>query len=114
MAQKEEELSKEAKALAEKLQRLSGKDTRVGHGIAKKMNEAGEKMGEAASAMSKGEAESAGVHGAQAGAALHSAVAMLENALLGRSQRVDVSKEDAPKQYETLISEYFRALSYDN
>lgn len=114
LALKEEELSKEAKALAEKLQRLSGKDTRLGHGIARKMNEAGEKMGEAASAISKGETESAGVHGAQAGAALHSAVAMLENALLGRSQRVDVSNEDAPKQYETLISEYFRALSYDN
>ena len=78
------------------------------------MDEAGEKMGEAASAISKGETESAGIHGAQAGAALQSAVAMLENALMGRAQRVDVSKEDAPKHYEALISEYFRALSYDN
>jgi hypothetical protein len=114
IAQKEQELSKEAKALAEKLERMAGKDSRLGHGIAKKVNEAGSKMGEAASAMSRGETEAAGVHGAQASASLHSAVAMLENALLGRSERVDVSKEEAPKQYETLISEYFRALSYDN
>lgn len=114
LALKQEELSMEAKALAEKLQRLAGKDSRIGHGIAQKMNEAGEKMGEAASAISKGQSESAGVHGAQAGAALHSAVAMLENALLGRSERIDVSPEEAPRQYEALISEYFRALSYDN
>jgi hypothetical protein len=113
IAQKEQELSKEAKALAEKLERMAGKDTRLGHGIAKKVNEAGSKMGEAASAMSRGETEKAGVNGAQAGAALQSAVAMLENAMLGRSERVDVSKEEAPKQYEALISEYFRALSYD-
>jgi hypothetical protein len=114
LAQLEAELGKEAQALAEKLQRLAGKDKRIGHGVPMKMQEAGEKMGEAASAMSKGETEAAGIHGAQAGAALQSAVAMLENALLGRSERVDVSQEDAPKQYETLISEYFRALSYDN
>jgi hypothetical protein len=63
--------------------------------------------------MSKGETEAAGIHGAQAGTALQTAAAMLENAILGRSQRIDVSKEDAPKQYEALISEYFRALSYD-
>lgn len=114
LAQKEEQLSKEAQALAEKLERLAGNDTRIGHGAAKKMNEAGQKMGEAASAMSRGETERAGIHGAQAGAALETAVTMLENAILGRSQRVDVSREDAPKQYEALISEYFRALSYDN
>jgi hypothetical protein len=114
LAQKEEELSEDTKALAEKLERMAGKDNRIGHGVPKKVKEAGNKMGEAASAMSRGETETAGVHGAQAGAALQAAVVMLENTLLGRSQRVDVSKEEAPKQYEALISEYFKALSYDN
>ena len=114
LAQREQELSKEAKALAEKLQRIAGKDARVGHGIPKEINEAGEKMGDAASAMSQGDTETAGVHGAQASALLQKAVVLLENALLGRAQRVDVSNEEAPKQYEALISEYFKALSYDN
>ena len=114
LAHRETELSKEAKALAEKLQRIAGKDARIGHGIPKEINEAGEKMGDAASAMSNGETENAGVHGAQATASLQKAAVMIENVLLGRAQRVDVSKEDAPKQYEALISEYFKALSYDN
>ncbi|MGZ8938986.1 MAG: hypothetical protein ACXW32_07225, partial [Limisphaerales bacterium] len=114
LAQREAELSKEAKVLAEKLQRMAGKDARIGHGIPKEISEAGEKMGDAASAMSQGETETAGVHGAQASASLQKAAVLLENALLGRAQRVDVSKEDAPKQYEVLISEYFKALSYDN
>ena len=61
-----------------------------------------------------GETENAGVHGAQATASLQKAAVMIENVLLGRAQRVDVSKEEAPKQYEALISEYFKALSYDN
>jgi hypothetical protein len=114
LAQREQELSKEAKALAEKLQRIAGKDARVGHGIPREINEAGEKMGDAASAMSQGDTETAGVHGAQASASLQKAVVLLENALLGRAQRVDVSNEEAPRQYEALISEYFKALSYDN
>ena len=114
LAQREAELSEEAKALAEKLQRMAGKDARIGHGIPREIEKAGEKMGDAASAMSQGETEAAGVNGAQASASLQKAVVLLENALLGRAQRVDVSNEEAPKQYETLISEYFKALSYDN
>jgi hypothetical protein len=113
-AEKEAELAKETKELSEKLARMSGKNARLGHGIAKKLDEAATKMATAATALGRGDTENAGTNGAQAGVALDSAVAMLERLLNGRAERVDVSKEDAPKQYEAVIAEYFKALSYDN
>lgn len=113
-AQKEAQLAKETKALAEKLARIAGKNARLGHGIPKKMDEAAEMMSAAATALGRGDTGNAGDQGAQAGAALDSAVAMLERVLNGRAERVDVSNEEAPKRYEAVIAEYFKALSYDN
>jgi hypothetical protein len=113
LAEKQSELTEEAKELAEKLERLAGKDSRVGHGAPGKMRTAASNMQKVTDALGKGDTENAGTQGAQAAASLEAAIAMLENALAGRPERVDVSKEVAPKQFEAVISEYFKALSYD-
>ena len=113
LAEKQSELSKEAAELAEKLERLAGKDSRLGHGVPGKMRTAASNMQKATDSLGHGDTENAGTQGAQAGAALESTIAMLEKIIDGRADRVDVSKEDAPKKYESVISEYFKALSYD-
>jgi len=113
LAEKENELSKETTALAEKLARMEGKDSRLGHGAAKKVGNAAAKMAEAAQAAGKGKMQSAGTKGAEAGTSLESAIALMERVLNGRPELADVSKEDFPKQYEAAIADYFKKLSHE-
>ena len=113
LAQKQEELSAEAKALGEILQRLAGKGTRVGHNLARSANKAAEHMEGAAMALKQGNAAGAGRRGALSSAELDQIVTELERVLGKRPELRDVASEEAPKEYEAFISEYFRKLSYE-
>ncbi len=112
LAEKQKELSKEAKALAEKLARIAGKDSRLGQGAAKKMSEAAEKLRAAAESAQSGDAQKAGTQGAQGDAALKVTIALLERILENRPELGNVANEDFPKEYEGVISEYLKKLSY--
>lgn len=111
LAPKQEELSKEAKEMAERLERLAGKGSRVGHGAGRQMNEAAKQLDRAAHALKQGNAQSAIGAGDQGSAAMNSAIALLERALAGKPDISDVASEEAPKQYEGAISDYFKRLS---
>jgi hypothetical protein len=113
LAQKEEELSTEAKALGEMLQRLAGQGTRVGHNLARSANKAAEHMEGAAMALKQGNASGAGRRGTMSSAELERLVTELERLLGQRPDPRDVASEEAPKEYEAFISEYFRKLSYE-
>src|SRR5206468_8097841 len=54
LAELEQQLSKEAAALAEKLEKLAGKDTRLGHNAGRKANQAAGQMGAAAQSLRQG------------------------------------------------------------
>jgi hypothetical protein len=113
LAQKQEELSAETKALGEMLRRLAGKGTRVGHNLAVSANQAAEHMEGAAVALKQGNASGAGRRGTQSSAELEQLVTELERLLGKRPDLVDVASEEAPKDYEAFIAEYFRRLSYE-
>ncbi len=113
LAQLEEELSQEAKALVEMLERLAGKGRRVGHNVAVSANKAAEHMEGAAEALKQGNAAGAGMRGTMSTAELDKVVSELERLVAKRPDLTDVSAEEAPKQYEAFISEYFRKLSYE-
>lgn len=112
VAQKQEEISKEAAALAEKLSQLAGKGSRLGHGASKKMSEASKQMAEAARASRRGDAQGAGTKGFEGDASMNTAIAMLERALANRPERGNVAQEEAPREFEPVISEYLKRLSY--
>lgn len=112
LAEKQSELSKEASDLAQKLDRLAGKDKRLGHNAAAGMKQAAGQMRAAAQAMQAGNMQSAGTKGLESGASLESSIAAIQRALQGRPERVDVSEEESPKEYETLIAEYLKKLSH--
>ena len=76
------------------------------------MGEAAAKMGQAAKAMRSGQGETAGTAGDESESSLGIASAMLEELLSGRPELSDVSAEDAPKQYEAAIADYFKRLSH--
>jgi hypothetical protein len=113
LAQEEEELSAEAKALGGMLRRLAGKGTRVGHNLAVTANKAAEHMEGAALALKQGNASGAGRRGTMSSAELDQVVGELERILGKRPDLTDVASEEAPKEYEAFISEYFRKLSYE-
>ena len=113
LAQKQEELSAEAKALGEMLERLAGQGTRVGHNLARSANKAAEHMEGAAQALKQGNASGAGRRGTMSSAELDQVVTELERILGKRPDLTDVASEEAPKEYEAFISEYFKKLSYE-
>ena len=111
LAPKQEQMSAEARALAERIQRLAGKGSRLGHGAGQRVGDAAGKMAQAAQAMRSGKGESAGTAGDQSASSLGAAEALLEALLSGRPELSDVTAEEAPKQYEAAIADYFRRLS---
>jgi hypothetical protein len=112
IADKEDQLSKEATSLAERLQRLSGNDKRVGHNAGNGANRAATKMAAAAKAMGQGNFGAAGEHGFQGELALRNVIDQLERLLKNQPEPTDIAHEDSPKEYETVISEYFKRLSH--
>lgn len=113
MAEMQEQLSREAAALAEKLEKLAGKDTRLGHNAGQKAGQAAGQMATAARAFRQGNFAVAGTAGAQGRLQLDKAAALLERLLKDQPNRTDVAAEDFPKEYEALISEYLKKLSYE-
>lgn len=112
LAEKENQLSKEAAALAEKLQRLAGKDTRLGHNAGRAAARAAAKMAAAGQSMKNGGFGAAGEHGFQGEMALRTVIAQLERILKNQPEATDIANEDFPKEYEALISEYLKKLSH--
>ncbi len=86
---------------------------RLGHGAARKLNDAAAKMNEAAKAMAAGNMQKAGTKGSEVGQSLDAAIALLDAIVNNRPEKTDVSKEDFPKEYETVIAEYLKKLSYE-
>jgi hypothetical protein len=113
LAELENELSKEAAALAEQLEKLAIKDTRLGHNAAKKAAQAAGQMGAAAQALRQGNRGAAGTEGGQGLMNLDKVIAALEHTLKDQPKLTDVATEDFPKEYEALISEYLRKLSHE-
>ena len=105
-------MSKEAAALANLLQRLAGKDKRLGHNLGAGAGRASAKMAAAGQAMKQGRADAAGEHGFQGELALKGVIDQLERVIKNQPDASDIAHEDAPKEYETLISEYLKKLSH--
>ncbi len=112
IAQKEDELSKEAAALAERLQRMAGKDKRLGHNPGSGAGRAAAKMAAAGQAMAAGSVAAAGEHGFQGQLALRNVVDQLERLLKNQPAPSDFAHEDSPKEYDALIGEYLKRLSH--
>ncbi len=113
MAEQEDQLSQEAEALAQQLERLAGSGTRVGHDVAINARNAARLMEGAAAELKKGNGAGAGRRGTLSSSELEKVVTALEKTLGPRPELRDVSQEEAPKEYERYISEYFRKLSYE-
>ena len=112
IAQQEQQLSKEATELAAKLARLAGHDKRVGQEAGQNAKLAGQKIANATKEIKQGNFGSAGVSGYQGEVALREVVSHLEKIVKQPPEMSDVATEDAPKEYEPLISEYFKKLSH--
>jgi hypothetical protein len=75
------------------------------------MSQAAQQLDRAAHAMRQGNAQTASGAGDQGSAAINAAITLLERTLAGKPELSDVASEEAPKQYEGAISDYFKRLS---
>ena len=100
--------------MAERLNRLAGKDTRVGHGLGHHAGNAAGKMNAASRALGQGRFGLAGENGFQGELALRNVVEQLEGALKNKPEASDIDSEDYPTEYEAQIAEYFKKLSHQD
>jgi hypothetical protein len=108
----QQKLSEEAAALAEKLRELSGKDPRVGLGLSHGMRQVSEHLGRAAHQIARGHSTSALQSAGFGLSGLSGIITDLEQLLDDNPKATDMATEEYPKEFEPLISEYLRRLSY--
>ena len=111
LADQQQRLQQQARKLAEKIARLSGQEARDAQAAGKRLDAAAQHMSQAAEALGDGRSDAAGSSGALAAAGVQSAADLLSRALGHKPERTDVSAEEAPRQFEERISEYFRRLT---
>jgi hypothetical protein len=111
MAESQKRLQDQARKLAEKIARMNSPEAREAQAAGKRLEAAAQQMSQAAEALGDGREDSAGTSSSLAAAGAQSAADLLERALRQTPERTDVSAEEAPRQFEEQISEYFRRLT---
>ena len=111
LAERQKRLQDQARKLAEKIARMNSPEAREAQTASKRMEAAAQQMAEAAKALDEDRSESAETSSSLAAAGVQSAADLLERALRPGPERTDVSAEQAPRQFEEQISEYFRRLT---
>lgn len=108
----QQRLSEEAAALSEKLRELSGKDPRVGLAPSRNMRAVSRHLSLAAENMKHGNRSSANEAVGVGLSSLDQLIHELEQLLSDNPRPTDIANEEYPKEFEPLISEYMRRLSY--
>lgn len=111
LAEGQKRLQDQARKLAEKIARMNSPEAREAQAAGKRLEAAAQQMSQAAEALGEGRDEAAGTSSSLAAAGAQSAADLLERALRQTPERTDVSAEEAPRQFEEQISEYFRRLT---
>jgi hypothetical protein len=111
LVESQKRLQDQARKLAEKIARMNSPEAREAQAAGKRLEAAAQQMSQAAEALGDGREDSAGTSSSLAAAGAQSAADLLERALRQTPERTDVSAEEAPRQFEEQISEYFRRLT---
>jgi Domain of unknown function (DUF4175) len=112
LEQEQQRLSDEAAALAEKLRELSGKDPRVGLGLSHNMRDVARHLAHAANGIARRSPSSALQASGFGLSGLSGVITEMELLLDDNPRATDMATEEYPKEFEPLISEYLRRLSY--
>jgi len=112
LSKEQQQLSEAAAALAVRLRELSGKDPRIRSGISRQMENVSQQQATAAGQIARGNGDSAAQSADAALSGLNGTITELEQLLDDKVKATDMTTEDYPKEFEPLISEYLRRLSY--
>jgi hypothetical protein len=112
LSQEQQQLSESAAALAARLRELSGKDPRLGFDISRQMENVSQQQAAAAGQIARRDGASAAQSADAALSGLNGTITQLEQLLDDKPKATDMATEDYPKEFEPLISEYLRRLSY--
>ena len=106
-------LAREAAALADKLAQLARRDVRVSNHYSSQVRRAAENLGGAGSRLRKSDRGAAMLSSARALHDVGDVVSALEKLLRLDSRGTDLATEEYPKEFETIIADYFRKLSHE-
>ena len=112
LSREQQQLSEAAAALAVRLRELSGKDPRLGFDISRQMENVSQQQAAAAGQIARRDGASAAQSADAALSGLNGTITQLEQLLADQTKATDMATEDYPKEFEPLISEYLRRLSY--
>jgi hypothetical protein len=112
LSEEQRKLSEAAAALAARLRELSGRNPNLSHEYPTRMREASQQLRLAYLAVVGSGFSAASDHGAHGLSAMADVIARLER-LLDQPAPTDPATEDYPRQYEALVAEYFRKLSFE-
>ena len=112
ISEEQRKLSEAAAELAARLRELSGRNPNLTHEYPMRMREASQQWRLAYLAAVGSGFSAAGDYGAHGLSAMAEVIAWLER-WLDRPAPTDPATEDYPRQYEALVAEYFRKLSFE-
>jgi len=111
LANHQDRLRGEAAVLAALLARLAGHDQRLGHNVPKSMASTAQRLSSASDAFREGNMRFGYSYALQGWQGLNAVAALLERILNENSALPDVSAEQAPREFEPVIDEYFKQLT---
>jgi hypothetical protein len=112
ISEEQRKASEAAAILAARLRELSGRDPNVAHRYVTRMGEVSQEFRQAGMDFMGGNLAAASGHGGAGLSALGDVIDRLER-LLDRPAPSDPATEEYPREFEALIAEYFRKLSFD-
>jgi hypothetical protein len=112
IADRESEMSSKASELAKLLERLAGKDKRLGHRAGQNAGQAARSLATASEKLKEADFGAAGINGLQGELALRNVAHELQRILNDQPDLADVQAEGFPKEFEAIIAEYFKQLSH--
>lgn len=112
ISEEQRKLGEAAAALAARLRELSGRNPNLSHEYPERMKEASQHLRLAYLAVTGSGFSAASDHGAHGLSAMAEVIAWLER-FLDQPASTDPATEDYPRQFEALVAEYFRKLSFE-
>jgi hypothetical protein len=114
MAENQKALANQTEELGQKLRELSDKNPQLGHRHSENLQSTAGNMSAAADDVNRGKTLAAIGHGQDSLHGMTKTIAALERFLESELHPAgDIAGEEYPREFETLISDYYRKLSYE-
>lgn len=112
LSKRQSAIAQKAKRLAKTLRGLSGRDSRISYRVSRRTEKAARKWQNAAGAVRRDQVAQARDSALKGGSILREVISDLRRIYHGRNRPTKLADQRYPKEFEGLVAEYFKRLSY--